>query len=103
MLASVNSVRSMRSFVRKNSATKEELRSRRDRWYEKRVKESGMAGLKLGKHQVREGKVDVQLGEELSESLRGLQVCGYFLDDCFEMSERRCHCSLKAIYSVTDS
>jgi nucleolar protein 53 len=36
---------------------------------------NGLAGQKFGKHVVREGEVDVQLGEELSESLRGLQVC----------------------------
>jgi hypothetical protein len=36
---------------------------------------AGFAGQKLGKHVVREGEVDVQLGEELSKSLRGLQVC----------------------------
>lgn len=42
---------------------------------EARLSQSGLAGQKVGKHVVREGEVDVQLGEELSESLRGLQVC----------------------------
>jgi hypothetical protein len=42
---------------------------------EARLALNGLAGQKLGKHVVREGEVDVQLGEELSESLRGLQVC----------------------------
>ena len=45
--------------------------------------QSGLAGQKLGKHVVREGEVDVQLGEELSESLRGLQVCdAYYCVSC---------------------
>ena len=42
---------------------------------EARIAQGGLAGQKLGKHIVREGEVDVQLGEDLSESLRGLQVC----------------------------
>jgi nucleolar protein 53 len=42
---------------------------------ETRLALNGLAGQKFGKHVVREGEVDVQLGEELSESLRGLQVC----------------------------
>ena len=33
-----------------------------------------MAGQKLGKHKVPQGEVEVQLGEDLSESLRGLKV-----------------------------
>ena len=37
-------------------------------------KGNSMAGKKLGKHVVKTGEVDVQLGEELSESLRGLKV-----------------------------
>ena len=42
---------------------------------EGRLAQNGLAGQRLGKHVVREGEVDVQLGEELSESLRGVQVC----------------------------
>ena len=42
---------------------------------EARLALNGLAGQKFGKHVIREGGVDVQLGEELSESLRGLQVC----------------------------
>ena len=34
----------------------------------------GMAGRRLGKYKVPEGHIDVQLGEELSENLRGLKV-----------------------------
>lgn len=34
----------------------------------------GLAGQRLGKHIVKEGELDVQLGEDLSESLRGLKV-----------------------------
>ncbi len=43
---------------------------------EAHLAECGLVGQKLGKHVVRDAKIDVQLGEELSESLRGLQVGG---------------------------
>jgi len=39
-----------------------------------RLRQFGLAGQRLGKHRVQEGQVDVQLGEELSETLRGLKV-----------------------------
>lgn len=35
----------------------------------------GLAGHRLGKHIVKESELDVQLGEDLTESLRGLKVC----------------------------
>lgn len=34
----------------------------------------GLVGIRIGKHKVTEGDVDVQLGDDLSESLRGLKV-----------------------------
>lgn len=34
----------------------------------------GLAGVKIGKHVVPKQPIDVQLGEELSESLRALKV-----------------------------
>lgn len=38
------------------------------------VKRRGLIGQRLGKHRIQMGRVDVQLGEELSESLRELKV-----------------------------
>ena len=40
-----------------------------------KLKKQGLAGQKLGKHKVPESNVIVQLGEDLTESLRGLKVC----------------------------
>lgn len=40
---------------------------------EERLKQ-GLAGQRLGKHYVPEGDIDVQLGEDLTESFRGLKV-----------------------------
>ena len=50
------------------------VRAQREAEKVKRLKEKGMAGKKIGKHRVAEGHVEVQTGEELSESLRGLKV-----------------------------
>jgi nucleolar protein 53 len=41
---------------------------------EEKVRKQGLAGQQLGKHKVPQGEVQVQLGEDLSESLRGLKV-----------------------------
>ncbi|KAI0041261.1 P60-like protein [Auriscalpium vulgare] len=49
----------------------------------------GLAGKKLGKHRVREGEVDVQLGEELSESLRELKPEGNLFRDRFVSMQHR--------------
>jgi nucleolar protein 53 len=40
-----------------------------------KLKKQGLAGQKLGKHKVPKSNVIVQLGEDLTESLRGLKVC----------------------------
>jgi nucleolar protein 53 len=41
---------------------------------EEKVRKQGLAGQKLGKHEVPQDEVQVKLGEDLSESLRGLKV-----------------------------
>jgi hypothetical protein len=41
---------------------------------EEKVRKQGLAGQKLGKHKVPQGEVEVQLGEELSRTLRELKV-----------------------------
>lgn len=43
------------------------------------LRTGGMKGRRLGKHRVPEGDIDVQLGEDLSESLRALKVCCRYL------------------------
>ena len=72
-----------------------------------------MMGRRLGKHLVPEGNVDVQLGEDLSESLRGLKV-GFFSSFFFSgpscvgppwlsaLTDQFC-CSPKGISSATVS
>jgi len=58
---------------------REEAAKERRAKQEARLAQGGLAGQRLGKHVVHEGEVDVQLGEELTESLRGLQVCAVCL------------------------
>jgi nucleolar protein 53 len=43
-----------------------------------KLKKQGLAGQKLGKHKVPKSNVIVQLGEDLTESLRGLKVCTHY-------------------------
>lgn len=40
-----------------------------------KLRTEGLVGHRIGKHMVREEEPTVQLGEDLSESLRGLKVC----------------------------
>jgi len=64
---SIKSLRGHKSLAadvhaQRQAAEREKLRTR------------GMKGRRLGKHSVPEGNIDVQLGEDLSESLRALKV-----------------------------
>jgi nucleolar protein 53 len=72
--ASVDTVKTLRTAGDKTLAARERASKERRAKQEARLARGGLAGQKLGKHVVREGEVDVQLGEELTESLRGLQV-----------------------------
>lgn len=58
--------------VERGPAQEEILQQRKNALQEKL--KTGLAGQKLGKHRVPEGLVDVQLGDELSETLRGMKV-----------------------------
>lgn len=76
MLANVFSAKSLRkSTIKAQQAREQRLAQLRKQEEEERLKK-GLAGQRLGKHVVPEGQIDVQLGEELSESLRGLKVSG---------------------------
>lgn len=49
----------------------------------------GLAGQRLGKHTVPEGNIDVQLGEDLAESLRTLKPEGNLFKDRFLSMQQR--------------
>jgi nucleolar protein 53 len=86
-LASVHAAKSLRKSLGKDVAEKERLRLERHRQAERERLEKGLAGQRFGKHVVPEGEVDVQLGEDLSESFRALKVCFVLLARSLRVKE----------------
>lgn len=80
--ASVDTVKTLRKAADNTLAEREQAAEERRAKEEARLAQ-GLAGQRLGKHVVRAGEVDVQLGEDLSESLRGLQVCAICVQSSF--------------------
>ena len=76
--ASVDAAKSLRKAGDRTLAARAQAAAERRARQEARLAQGGLVGQRLGKHVVRK-EVDVQLGEELSESLRGLQVCATIL------------------------
>ncbi|KAL0569997.1 hypothetical protein V5O48_011965 [Marasmius crinis-equi] len=68
--------------------TGEEVAARRRKLLEAKLK-GGMSGRRLGKYKVPKEQIDVQLGEELSENLRGLKVEGNLFRDRFLNLQQR--------------
>ena len=78
LLASVAGAKALRHTMLKSMKAREEERAHRRLALKDRIRRRGLAGRKLGKHKVPEGDVEVQLGEDLSESFRSIKVF-YFL------------------------
>lgn len=74
MNASVNDAKAMRKSTAREIAEREKLKEQKRLAQIEKLKKQGLAGQKLGRHKVPEGRVEVQLGEDLSENLRGLKV-----------------------------
>lgn len=74
LLVSIGAAKAMRLAHKKRLLQLERERESKKLALEEKIRNAGMAGMKLGKHAVPEGQVEVQLGEELSESLRALKV-----------------------------
>ncbi|KAH9974349.1 tumor suppressor protein Gltscr2 [Lactifluus volemus] len=87
--ASVDSAKSLRKAADRTSSARVEAAAERRAKREARFAQTGLAGQKFGKHVVREGEVEVQLGEDLSESLRGLQPEGNLFRDRFLSMQQR--------------
>ncbi|KAL1948397.1 hypothetical protein VTO73DRAFT_12472 [Trametes versicolor] len=88
MLATVDSAKLLRKSIARNLATRERLRIQRQAALEEKLKQ-GLAGQRIGRHFVPEGAIDVQLGDELSESLRGLKPEGNLFRDRFINMQHR--------------
>lgn len=68
--------KSLRRTLEQSAASKEQLREEKRRVIREKLKQ-GLAGQKFGKHRVQKAKIDVQLGEDLADSLRGLKVSSW--------------------------
>lgn len=89
MLASVPAAKALRKQTLKTVREREAVLLEQ---YEKRMQEqlkNGLAGKRLGKHIVPEHNIDVQLGEDLSESLRQLKPEGNLFKDRFLSMQQR--------------
>ncbi|KAG7089821.1 hypothetical protein E1B28_011469 [Marasmius oreades] len=87
MLSALNSI-SARNLRKSTTPNSEEIAARRRELLAVKLK-NGLAGRRMGKYKVPEGHIDVQLGEELSESLRGLKVEGNLFRDRFLNLQQR--------------
>lgn len=72
-MASVFTAKSVQKTLEQSIASQEKLREEKRRIIRERLKQ-GLAGQRFGKHTVQKAKIDVQLGEDLTDSLRGLKV-----------------------------
>jgi nucleolar protein 53 len=79
MMAVIPSAKMLRRTNARLTSMREKELAKKQLGLQDNMKQHGLAGQKLGKHKVPEGRVDVQLGEELSESLRALKVCSLLL------------------------
>ncbi|KAF8921183.1 tumor suppressor protein Gltscr2 [Mucidula mucida] len=88
MMSIIERAKFLRKEAHKTSQQRAEERRVREQALAARLKR-GLSGHKLGKHKVAEGNVDVQLGEDLSESLRALKVEGNMFRDRFISLQQR--------------
>jgi len=88
MLTNIGSVKVLRKTIDRTLSTREKAQAQRQVELREKLKR-GLLGQKLGKHKVRPGEVDVQLGEELSESLRALKPEGNLFRDRFLSLQQR--------------
>jgi nucleolar protein 53 len=78
MNSTIDSMKRLRHTANNLISSQEQARASRQLALREKAKQ-GLAGQRLGRHKVAESGVDVQLGEELSESLRGLKVFIFLL------------------------
>jgi len=88
MLASLSAAKALRKSVTKKSHLREKLRAQREAELQDKLTH-GLGGQKIGKHVVPKGEVVVQLGEDLTESLRGLKSEGNLFRDRFVSMQHR--------------
>ncbi|KIP09970.1 hypothetical protein PHLGIDRAFT_102075 [Phlebiopsis gigantea 11061_1 CR5-6] len=89
LLASVPSAKALRKRTLKTIREREDLLRARHAQQEQEKLAKGLAGQRFGKHFVPDGEIDVQLGEDLSESLRAMKPEGNLFKDRFLSMQHR--------------
>ena len=74
LLASLDTLKAAKKAVDSTVSARERARIQCRLLLQEKLRKFGLAGRKLGKHVVPEAEPEAQLGEDLSESLRGLKV-----------------------------
>ena len=74
-MGSIDQAKSLRKANAKQISEQQLVATQRRMALQLKLKKAGLSGQRLGKHKVPEAEVEVQLGEDLSENLRGLKVC----------------------------
>ena len=75
--------------AKRDAQTRAELVQQRRQQKEERLRSQGIAGTRIGKHAVPSQRVDVQTGDELSDSLRRLRPEGNLFWDRFQSLQAR--------------
>ncbi|KIJ54657.1 hypothetical protein M422DRAFT_240741 [Sphaerobolus stellatus SS14] len=81
--------KSLRSKLAKSARARQAILDTRKVAEEEKLRKQGLIGQRIGKHRVQEGKVDVQLGDELVESFRELKPEGNLFRDRFLSLQQR--------------
>jgi len=89
LLTSINEAKSLRKATAQTISVQEKEREAKLERLAEKLKKQGLAGQKLGKHKVPESDVVVQLGEDLTENLRGLKPEGNLFRDRFQSLQQR--------------
>ncbi|KIM41216.1 hypothetical protein M413DRAFT_18869 [Hebeloma cylindrosporum] len=89
LMASINEAKALRKANAQTMSAQEKEREAKLQLLAEKLKKQGLAGQKLGKHKVPESNVIVQLGEDLTENLRGLKPEGNLFRDRFQSLQQR--------------
>ncbi|KIY53914.1 P60-like protein, partial [Fistulina hepatica ATCC 64428] len=87
-LASIDSAKSARRTTEATRQASERVLAQRELAMRERLRK-GLRGQKIGKYRVPEAELEVQLGEDLSDSLRGLKPAGNLFRDRFLSMQNR--------------
>ncbi|KAF9531185.1 ribosome biogenesis protein Nop53/GLTSCR2 [Crepidotus variabilis] len=89
LLASVSDAKIFKRATTRLLTEQEERRQHRRLMNFQKLQKQGLVGQKLGKHKIPDSSIDVQLGEDLTENLRGLKPEGNLFRDRFLSMQQR--------------